>query len=488
MYTTKMYTQNNTYRFFGNRGIQVPNMASHRRVKPVPETCVCGISSTLWYKTIRFNHESAPRNPRRSRDRAWGTLLFRANLSRRKSLAQMLLDLCLTQLLSRTMSQHDDEDYKLPAAFEGNVTASNISLVDDDEEDYEEETTRRIGAVSFEPFAAPPSFAATVDVTQQKASTSVVSPVTRSTSKGPWQLSKVPTLPEYHPLERTAVFVPNAESGDVASRISGVLRDRSIEAEYDDDKAKVKCLTAEGVDFRVRLYRGRGAYSHGIIVEVQRRFGASTNFHADTMAILDAAEGKTPVPPPPTLSTALPMVSDVEDDYQASGSSSLTMVGKMLDHAAYDSQYLAFQTLIPLTDSSKMGRSTSRSVSKALLTPGHPVGTKIVALVMGKNDVEDMFKLRTMAMTVLANAIQAVKGDIDMSLREEIRPMLMNELRTAATNPRCAQMAAVAVEYLLAEDHEAEEFYAPLETALEAGTARHAGLMRQAQRCLDKLH
>lgn len=112
-----------------------------------------------------------------------------------------------------------------------------------------------------------------------------------------WTLSSVPTLPEFHSLERTAVFVPTTIPSDVSSRISVILRERSIEAQYDDAKAKVKCTTAEGVDFRIRLYRGRGRYSHGIIVEVQRRFGTSLVFHNDTISILDGAVDGTFFPP-----------------------------------------------------------------------------------------------------------------------------------------------------------------------------------------------
>jgi hypothetical protein len=384
----------------------------------------------------------------------------------------------------------DNDDDRKPR-FEGNFVPTNISLMDDDE-DYGEETTRR---VAFEPVMAmnptttmqEPSM---ISLNRNKVHPGSVAHPTQATGRDSWELRVVPTLPEYHPLERTSVFVPNAVPSEVSARISRVLRDRSIEAFYEDEKAKVKCVTADGVDFRVRLYRGRGSFAHGIIVEVQRRFGSSMNFHNDTMAILDAAEGKTPSTPPPSFgssSSSLPMVSDSEEDYQANGASSLEMVAKMFAHSGYDSHYLAYQTLIPLTDSAKMGRGTARSVSMELLKPGNVVGSKVLSLVTAKDDEEDMFKLRTMAMTVLANAIQALKGQIDMGLREEIRPQLIQKLYEADKNPRSAQMAAVCVEHLIQDDHFAAEFHDALEKAYETGTARHAGLERQAKKCLEKL-
>jgi hypothetical protein len=179
---------------------------------------------------------------------------------------------------------------------------------------------------------------------------------TQSRPKFVWNLSSVPTLPEFHPLERTAVFVPNTPASIIAQRLSVVMRERSIESTYDNDKAKVKCVTTDGVDFRIRLYRGRNHYSHGIIVEVQRRFGSSLHVHSDTKAILDAAEGRAPPSPPASIPNrmALPEVSDDEDDdYDVpppSGSSSLGMVSKMLSLPGFDAQYLGLQTLSSLVD------------------------------------------------------------------------------------------------------------------------------------------
>lgn len=397
------------------------------------------------------------------------------------------------------MSSSNQGEKKPPPSFEGNEMIDDVCLKTDDGTEgvsrraaHERAVGTSYGAMTS---VGPPSLSrsgqnASISTLQAKTlSVPIVRETETPKDSGRWNLVDVPVLPEYHPLERTAVLVPHSSPSQVSTRISDVLRDRSIEAFYEDEKAKVKCTTADGVDFRVRLYRGRGEFKHGIIVEVQRRFGVSVNFHADTMAILDAAQGKAPPPPPLGASSVLPLVSDSEDDYQTDGTSSLAMVSTMLKHPGYDSHYLALQTLSSLTNVTKVGPSTARKVSIELLKPDNEVGSKVLALVIDKKKEEDhMFNLQVMSMTVIANAIQAVNGAVSDMVREHLRPVLLQELRQAESNPRAAQMAARCLEYLLAGDHDVGEVCSLLETAEQAGKARHAGLQRQAQICLDKIH
>lgn len=113
------------------------------------------------------------------------------------------------------------------------------------------------------------------------------------TSSRQWNVrdESVPFLPNFHPLDRSSVFVAGTSALKIAKRIEKSLRARSIIAIFDTEGAKVKCHK-DNVDFRVRLYRGRGEYEYGIIVEVQRRDGFELGYQMDAFAILDAAEGK----------------------------------------------------------------------------------------------------------------------------------------------------------------------------------------------------
>jgi hypothetical protein len=451
-----------------------------------------------------------------------------------------------------------------PSFLKRNVIDENtgISFGGPDARTSIPEATRRVGGgISFSTFPssasvmpsfAPPSSMMTMGPTMRAVSgkAAPLEALPNAASKaeeGDWLLTKAPTLPQFHPLERTATFVPNiTDVSLISSRISRVLRDRSIEANYDSNKAKVRCASMDGVDFRIRLYRGRTAqYSHGIIVEVQRRFGMSFTYHHDAQAILDAAHGKPTisVPPPPASASAngalvLPLVSDAEDvsgteseqDEDASAStppampstSSMAMVATMFAHSDYSSQFLAYQTLIPLTSAARMGRSTAKSVATQLLQPGNPVGAKVLDAILSagptpKNnkrayrgtleyesdddedgsgsstlnddDAQYESKLQTMAWTVLSNAVHATKGQaVTTTLREELRPALLQALEDAAANPRHAQMAALCAEYVCMEDTgDEDDLVDALEQAVHIGRIKHAGLKAQAQRCLDKV-
>jgi hypothetical protein len=361
-----------------------------------------------------------------------------------------------------------------------------------------DEVTRRVGAFqpSFEPLSSfqPPLVAATdshISAIQSKVNElppiSLQVQVT-TPSNGVWQIERVPSLPDFYPLERTSVFVPNTSNpSDVTMRISGVLRDRSIDATFDNDKAKAQCTTMDGVEFRVRLYRGRGEYHHGIIVEVQRRFGTSNSFYNDTMAILNAAEGKE-FQQNIQQSNNLPLLDDFSGSTVESDGSSLAMISKMMTCKERDAHFLALQTLTSMTDSAKIGRNTARSVAEALYVNNNDfgIGNKVVSLIIDKQEVDDVFKLRTMALAVVANAFEAVDGHFPKILKEQLRRTILHELRSSAENTRNAVHAARILYFYVPQDN-GSDVHSALEVAYEVGAQRNALLEHHVQMCLDKL-
>lgn len=346
-----------------------------------------------------------------------------------------------------------------------------------------DEPTRRIAfQPSFEPISSfePPSLKESPAIRSSNPS-KVELQVQPGKPNGTWKLSSVPVLPKYHPIEQTAVFVPHTPASEVSLRISDVLRERSIEACFDDAKAKASCVTADGVDFRVRLYNGRGEFGHGIIVEVQRRFGTSTTFYHDTKAILDAAEGKIPPPPSALSSGALPMVEDECDESTVSPASSLGMVSEMLNNPGQDTTYLALQMLVSLTDSTKMGTRTAEAISSELLrlNDSNEVAGNVFSLLMDESSDGDVYKLRTLTFQAVANAFQAVNGDVSSVLKEQLVDLVSGALRQAEKSPRIAYQAARMAIYF-----RNSELQSPLKNALEVGKMRHSALERQAQLCL----
>lgn len=370
---------------------------------------------------------------------------------------------------------NDDDDSNL---------MMNVNITPLNAEDGEETSRRMVS--SFDPSGAvqladPICGGPTMQSVASKHAVPIVEP-----KKFVWKLSEVPELTEFHQLEHRAVFVPNASPSEISARISNILHERSIQAVYDDDKAKVKCVTDEGVDFRIRFYTGRGEFSHGIIVEVQRRFGFSAVFHNETQAVLCAAQGKVP-PLPAICSLPLPPF-DVEDNNESeNGFSALDMVAKLLRHPGCDSTFLGLQTLSSLTDSSKMGKTAARNAATSLMHLDSEVGGRILSIILDVRGDDDMFKLRTLAMTILANTMHTAELKVPQAVIEQIRPLLIQELRSANKNPRLAVQAARCVECLLPDDEYRWDLDEVLQIAHEAGMARHAGLQRQAQACLDKI-
>lgn len=363
----------------------------------------------------------------------------------------------------------------------------NPNMIDDDDDDG---PSRRI-ANNFNPSNLAmmnntmPTFANHMQTAVAAKQAAALNPST--SSRYVWALKEIPTLPDLLPLERSAVFVEHAGTQELAKRISEVLHERSIEATYNDDKAKVKCVTEEGVEFRIRLYRGRGNFGHGIIAEVQRRFGSSSNFQTEINAILDAVQGKKITKAPTKSKIPLPpaVIHDEDDDYQPDdGSSAMKMVFTMLNAPSPDSTYLGLQTLMSLTDSSKIGEVTARNVSNKLMKIDSIVGGKVLGILLD-NSEEETFKVRTMALTILANALSSMSAPLAPWIKEQIRPLLLSELKQADKAPRNAFQAARCVERLITYNEQISDFQVALEDALKTGTSRHAGLERQAKKCLD---
>jgi len=350
-----------------------------------------------------------------------------------------------------------------------------------------------------------------------------------SPPSGHWNLtdSDVKTLPDFHPLERSAVFVPNcSDAAVVARRVSDVLRSRSISAEYINAKAKAKCMTTDDVDFRIRLYRGKKKFSHGVIVEVQRRFGFSTTFASDVAAICDAAEGKVAAPSTPT--GLLPsLVPDEEDHTESSndeddGLESVKIASSMISEADIDRKIMGLQGLASLTDSYKIGKATATRASTEILAGTNPEAAAardaILSLVLCRDgsteaaqrgQVEDKLTdadeanrslLRTQALCVLSNVLcNMVKRDELRSLKpvlsQAILPALLRDIENASVNPRTADLATRALLPVVQtfdgdfveSDLLANGAYELLIEAQSVGEARFDSLREQSASCLRAL-
>jgi len=102
-----------------------------------------------------------------------------------------------------------------------------------------------------------------------------------------------------------------------------------------------------------------------------------------------------------------------------------------------------------------------------------------------KTDDADL-NLRVMALDILANSMFAL-GKLPEFLRAPLRPVLIKDLRNAESHPRTALMAARCLEFFIRGDSDTMELNEAFEFAMGVGEAKHASLMKQAQRCISNI-
>jgi len=101
-----------------------------------------------------------------------------------------------------------------------------------------------------------------------------------------WNVQRLATLPSF--LERTHCIIRDLSPAAISTNISGRLRDLSILAQFDDEKALAKAETSDHVRFHIRLYSYEDT---AIVVEIQRRSGDVITFSHVARSLLRAAQG-----------------------------------------------------------------------------------------------------------------------------------------------------------------------------------------------------
>eukprot|EP00566_Odontella_aurita_P013412 CAMPEP_0113561832 /NCGR_PEP_ID=MMETSP0015_2-20120614/20193_1 /TAXON_ID=2838 /ORGANISM="Odontella" /LENGTH=449 /DNA_ID=CAMNT_0000463667 /DNA_START=91 /DNA_END=1437 /DNA_ORIENTATION=+ /assembly_acc=CAM_ASM_000160 len=291
-----------------------------------------------------------------------------------------------------------------------------------------------------------------------------------------WKVSSVESLPDDFPLERTSRHIPDADAPVVSARISDCLRDRSIEAKYDDLKAIAKCRTQDFVSFKIRLFSGReDVEGGGIIVEVQRRKGSSHCFMKDCRAVLSAAEGgsadnvedetmiylKRPVSDMACLKgvqvsddnteqdieTPKRLLSDDNYDSHILGMESVEKLTNPL-HAAPEVVVLAAKSVILPVTSPEIRDSISNLLKHGCLRPDEAVLTG----PEGDNDFNE--QMHHLALTSVLNAVRATAKDGTLAdavsqqsdwFSHVLIPALVEDIRNA---PDRAHDARTAIECL----------------------------------------
>lgn len=274
----------------------------------------------------------------------------------------------------------------------------------------------------------------------------------------------VPILPSFYPLLKSTVSVPNGSARVISERIKEVLRNRSIAAVYDSNGAKADCTTKNNVNFRIRLYRGRGDETSSIIVEIQRKEGFDVKFQQDMAAIFDASEGKAA---DPTLDEEfIPAIFDPTDDINNYDQSTINRISSILcpqDELATTARgtEFAFSALVSATNAKESGHKATM-ISKDLLLSRQFSSLRDVIISYACSLDRDPFspnqsnRTKLQALEILANATSCLQmcPDSDaFTLTSALRLHLITLVENAASDPRAADLACLIFKHT-AEAHD----------------------------------
>lgn len=359
-------------------------------------------------------------------------------------------------------------------------------------------------------------------LSQSRTSFTVTQEWTSTVSAATWNVKgeDLELVPVHFPLERTHREI-SCDASEVAKRISLSLQRLSIDAEYDNEKAKAKCKTMECVKFRIRLYAG-GENGQPVVVEIQRRSGSTSSFMRSCRSVLDAAEGNQTAPaagppramkgPPPPLTNlgAMKCLQSVK----IPGPSPKEEAAMAFDSAAnlcksdkHDSIILGLQSLCNLTDPFKSSPKVSIQVAKWVLV-GHDIHstsediTAILSVVPDEEDKElavIIDQQKHFALIALANALDmcAKDGSLEKAAAEHawfetaLVPALLGAVGAAGKSASNSYAAARGIYSLLSCSSSAmrmieeNDGMTTLKTAHEIGLASHDLLAKEAARCME---
>eukprot|EP01082_Thalassiosira_pseudonana_P014003 g11687.t1 g11687 contig6:397401-398935(+) len=344
------------------------------------------------------------------------------------------------------------------------------------------------------------------------------------------------SLPSFYPLDKSSVFIQNTSASTIATRISSILRQRSIVAVYSTPNALVNCTSKQNVSFRIRLYRNSTSQDeegnaiaqqqslNGIIVEVQRREGFELSYPKDVFAILDGAEGKMSDPSmdespiffeDETLHAQV-VVEDEEGETAAGDGNgrstvvSLSLISAILCpknatvSATIDRTDFALSSLAALTNVDRMGHAAVL-ISNDLLMSTEYEGLRdvIFANINQRSQVDSSStsvissQERPMmkSLEVLANATLSTRGSSSSSFslgESSILSTLISNIENSSSNPRVADLSCVilknSMQSLNMSSDDSERLLQALIKAVSVGSECHADLELHSQQCLSLMN
>jgi hypothetical protein len=298
-----------------------------------------------------------------------------------------------------------------------------------------------------------------------------------------WDVSVIPGIPLFYPLEQTRVSISRRESSptEIAKRIVKCLEDLSIAATYNKDQALALAETMDGVQLHICLFQTR---EKDTLVEIQRKSGSSLSFHRHARIILKCAVSgdvnedvnkrimpiRRPVLAPPPSKSPRKMESALE------------LACSMLKKDRLDANQLGMESLVFLTDATLCDlNSIALPVSRILLQGGpdrynNDLHHMLLNYIQGKNsenddmddarddlvtsnDLEDRHSaiMHYNALIVLANSLETIgsasRSELSTILHDQglkdLLTVLVQEVSMAEVHPHNAYQATRCLSALL---------------------------------------
>jgi len=235
----------------------------------------------------------------------------------------------------------------------------------------------------------PPKLKTRSPSQQDQVSSRLASFISSPISCCTWNLPYgcVQPKPAFYPLDPMSEMIMNSNAQSIATRISECLHRLSIKARYEETKAKAKCVSADGVEFHIRLYAGKGLFSEGIIVEIQRRFNWSASYFQDCKDILESAEcdhiedGNHNGPP--RISPPAFCPGDFIGNTETIDNSRLALSKLLLfkSNSKLESIIMGLENICSFLDSRKCGKATALSTARAIFLDDEYVNTDVKDLL-----------------------------------------------------------------------------------------------------------
>lgn len=327
-----------------------------------------------------------------------------------------------------------------------------------------------------------------------------------------WEVNKPDPVPFGYSLHRGYRELHGTVE-EISGRISDCLRERSIQAIYDKDKALAKCKNADFVLFHIRLFTGSGS---SIIVHVHRMDGCGFSFKNDCLAILDAAENiVTDRPEEATKKETAddkPLGKEVLEE-------SLQDASKHLVSEQCEKQMFGLRHIAAMTDSSKASDHTVREVSQMIMKNSEGVRKSLAELVVNghlgghsqreisernrDNDVEE--QKRHAGLQILANIMKSTADDgtLDLLMKGEqesqfftnmLMPALLGDVRRYEIIPHTSALAAKCLSFIFDLNSSARKrcentgSVRYLENATRYGARCHARLQEEAANAIRSFY